>query len=638
VTVSAEDRLRGLIALTTEAIVAADEEQRIVLFNRGAEEMFGYAADEAIGQPLTMLLPERAAHSHGALVRGVMAEGDVARRMSDRSTVLGRRRNGEEFEARISISSLRIGDGAVVTAIVHDLSAFRATEEALRRSERRYRAIFDGSPIGIFVVSQDGAIMECNASFAGMLGATDCAAVLGQSLRGRFAKPAAWDGFVGALRARGHYPSTDHTITRPDGRVEHLLISAIRDSTEPSGGADFHGFAVDVSERRRLEAAVRQANQMDAVGKLAGGIAHDFNNQLSVIRLSASFIGDRKNLDSESRHDLERVQDAARRASDLTQELLAFGRRQVLQPKTIDLVTVVGRLRFLLARIVGEDVALSVHLPKETVPIVADETQIERVLVNLAANARDAMPSGGTIEVVVAVLQDGDGPWNPGLNSGEKARLTVRDSGTGMTEETRAHIFDPFFARGDDAPGAGLGLATVDGIVAQSGGSITVESAPGEGTAFHLWFPIAPSAEGIAASRRSESVPRAADPAAPLTGTVLLVEDEHHLREAIERVLRRRGLTVLSADGAPAALQHVSRFHGRIDLVISDVVMPGMSGQALVEQIARQRSGIRVLFMSGYSNEAVRRHGQLWPGSELLAKPFAPAELVARVERLLALR
>ena len=627
---SDESRLKGLMEMSTEAIISADEQQRIVLFNRGAVDMFGYSMNEALGQPLSMLLPMAARDAHAGLVAGVIAQGHVSRRMSERKPVHGRRKNGDEFEAEISFSTLPLERGSVATAVVRDVSALRAAEAALQQSEARYRNLVEASPAGIFTAALDGVILDGNASFASMLGAPSPAELRGESLRRRLARPEEWDGIANTVATSGQYALAEHTIRRQGDQVAQLLLKAVRGQSTDGSTTVVHGFVLDVTERRRLEEVARRSEQFDAVGKLAGGVVHDFNNLLTVIRMCAAFLAEESSLSVAARNDVVEIDRAAVRASDLTAQLLAFGRRQPVPPRPVDFRKIAERNTELMRRLFGEAVALRVRLCEAPALIVADEAQLERVLVNLVTNARDAMPAAGSAEITIAIAEP---PADirarcPRLGTGSHVCLTVRDSGVGMDDATRARIFEPFFTTKGPTGGTGLGLASVKGIVTESGGDVAVDSAPGKGTAVHLWFPAAREVpvEPLAGLRT-----RASDAAFTLPLSVLVIEDESGVRILVERLLKSRGITVLTAHDGHSALRLVEAHAGPIDAVVSDIVLPDMSGQKAVDRIAEHHPDIGVLFISGYSADTVEHRGRLRPGSELIGKPLAPDDFLARL-------
>ncbi len=385
------------------------------------------------------------------------------------------------------------------------------------------------------------------------------------------------------------------------------------------------------TQQRRLEEQLLQAQKMEGIGRLAGGIAHDFNNLLTAIlgyaELMESQLGDDEGLKSE----LREIRSAGERAAALTRQLLAFSRRQVMQPRTLDLNDVVSDVGKLLARLIGEDVTLVTRLEPALGSVEADPGQLEQVLMNLAVNARDAMPKGGTLtfETANAVLDADFAAVHPGAVPGAYVVLTVTDGGSGMTEEVRRHVFEPFFTTKEKGKGTGLGLATAYGIVKQSGGYITVDSEAGRGATFRIYLP---RVEGTATtSERTKS------PSLSPTGTetILLVEDEVGVRNLSASVLKTQGYVVLEAASGDTALEVARSQPGPIQLVVTDVVMPGMSGRELWERLRILRPDARVLFMSGYTDDVIAQHGVLEPGIAFLQKPFTPFGLAGKVREVL---
>ena len=388
--------------------------------------------------------------------------------------------------------------------------------------------------------------------------------------------------------------------------------------------------ARDITARRQLEAQFLQSQKMEAVGRLAGGVAHDFNNLLTVINgysaMALETLGEFDPLHEE----MHEIYKAGERAASLTRQLLAFSRRQALAPRTLDLNLIVTEMDRMLRRVLGEDVVLSTTLEAALEPFQADAGQIEQVILNLAVNARDAMPEGGRllIETGNAILDESYSRQHNAVAPGTYVMLAVTDTGCGMDAETQAHIFEPFFTTKGEGQGTGLGLSMVFGIVKQSGGDIWVYTEPGKGTTFKLYFPVAsdhPAQAELGPSAR------------PSTGseTILLVEDEEGVRNLIRTSLQRAGYTVLEARDGNEALLLYERHAGSIDLILTDVVMPQMSGRELAERFAAMRPDVRLLFMSGYTARAIVQHGGLDSQTPFLAKPFTPATLTAKVRETL---
>jgi two-component system cell cycle sensor histidine kinase/response regulator CckA len=378
--------------------------------------------------------------------------------------------------------------------------------------------------------------------------------------------------------------------------------------------------AHDVSERKRLERRLADAEKMEAIGRLAGGVAHDFNNLLTVISGYAEIL-----LARDGGDELAEIARAARQAAGLTRQLLAFSRRQVLNPTKLDLNEIVSGMESMLHRIIGDDVSVGTRLAGDLAPVEADRAQIERVIVNLAANARDAMPYGGALTIETRNVElEGHGEDDL---TGPHALLAVSDTGVGMDEEVRSHLFEPFFTTKQGGEGTGLGLATVFGVVKQSGGGIYVYSERGSGTTFKIYLPAAECPEGVVTATAREPE--------PVTGTetVLVVEDDAHVRELVRLLLESNGYTVLSAQDPDEAVRACTDLG--VDLLLTDVVMPNVSGQELAARVGAAAPHVRVLFMSGYSDEAVRRQGVLDGGAAFIEKPFTERGLTTKVREVL---
>jgi len=414
-----------------------------------------------------------------------------------------------------------------------------------------------------------------------------------------------------------------------DGSWKHLESVGVNLLHDPGVG----GVVVttrDLTEQVQLEEQYRQAQKMEAVGRLAGGVAHDFNNLLTVMDANATFLLEALGPNDPRRADAEEIKRAAERAASLTRQLLAFSRRQVLQPRVLDVNAVVADMDKMLRRLIGEDVELVTVLTPGLEPVLADPGQVEQVILNLSVNARDAMPQGGklTIETHNVELDAAYAAVHQEVKPGRYVMVAVSDTGIGMSAETRLRIFEPFFTT--KGHGTGLGLATVYGIVKQSDGHIAVYSEPGQGATFKVYLP---AVEGGAGPHRTGEVPV---PTARASETVLLVEDEPAVRSVSSRVLREAGYTVLEAFHGPQALDLVMRHPGPIDVLVTDVIMPQMSGRELAEQLVVLRPGLKVLYVSGYTDDSILHHGVLEPGVFFLEKPFTPEAILRKLRQVLA--
>src|SRR5437867_1653028 len=391
------------------------------------------------------------------------------------------------------------------------------------------------------------------------------------------------------------------------------------------------GIARDITERKQLENQLRQSQKMEAIGRLAGGVAHDFNNLLTAINGYSSLALQRVDENHSLRGYLEEIKKAGDRAANLTRQLLAFGRKQILQPLPINLNDVVTDMNKMLRRLIGEDIELTAKLAPDLKRITADPGQIEQVLVNLVVNARDAMPQGGklTIETANVTLDEGYAVRHVGVQPGNYVMLAVSDTGTGMSEETKARIFEPFFTTKETGKGTGLGLSTVYGILQQSGGSIWVYSEPNRGTSFKVYLPeLKAPAENLQTKAREEEIAGGSE-------TILLVEDEETVRGLAQKILEQAGYNVLSAAGGEEAVRLCRAQNRRIDLILTDVVMPEASGKEVADRLNQLVPGIKVLFMSGYTDEVIVHHGVLDSNVQFIQKPFTPMALAKKVREIL---
>ena len=508
----------------------------------------------------------------------------------------------------------------------------RVADEALRESEARFRAIFERAAVGILITDLDGRVTASNSTFQQMLGYAD--EELGRMVGAQLADPddlAATAALAHDLAsgARDHYQA-ERRYVRKDGQVVwgRVATSVVRGA---DGRPQFEVTMVEnITGQKELEEQLRQSQKMEAVGRLAGGVAHDFNNLLTVISGYTDVLVSRAGDADPARPGLDAIRQAADQAAALTGQLLAFSRKQLLQPTVLDLNAVVSDTEAILQRLIGEDVALTAELEPELALVRADPGQIGQVLLNLAVNARDAMPDGGRLTISTSNADVGEAEARHlSVEPGRYVAITVRDTGQGMDEETQARIFEPFFTTKEPGQGTGLGLATVYGIVAQSGGSICVRSAIGEGSTFTVFLPRI--GEGVL-----HQPPPADEPAAAKgTETVLLVEDETAVRILVRDVLADSGYIVLDARDADEALALCASHDGPVDAVLTDVVMPVMSGPALVGRLAQTRPGLMVIYMSGYTDEAVARDGVLEPGAAFLQKPFGMDVLLGTLREVL---
>ena len=538
------------------------------------------------------------------------------------------------LQARGRVHRNAAGRVVRILGSIQDVTDRVAATAEIERANRRLAALVNDAPLAIATIDRQGHVSSWNPAAERLFGWT-ADEVLGRPVP--TIPPEREVEFREILQRRLTHQGILGIETqrlRKDGtRVDVEVATApVRDASGAIVGG--MGFFIDVTGRKQLEEQLRQAQKIEAVGQLAGGIAHDFNNIITAIKLHSEFLLESIVTDDPRREDVQEVSKAAIRAAGLTRQLLAFSRKQLLQPVVLDLNATVRELQTMVSRLIGEDIAVEASLAADLWPVLADAGQVEQVLINLAVNARDAMPGGGRISIGTENVElTGDyTDADPVVANGRHVRLTVGDTGCGMTREVQARLFEPFFTTKGPRGGTGLGLSTVYGIVKQSNGFIAVKSAPDEGTVFSIYLPAAETtparpAEGAVAG----STERGSE-------VVLLVEDEEAVRALVRRILSRQGYVVLEAVDGRDALNVTARHDGRIDLVVTDAVMPEMGGLDLIRAMRVLRPDVKVLLMSGYTDDEMTRRGILTPELAFLSKPFDVEALLRRVREVLDAR
>ncbi len=510
-------------------------------------------------------------------------------------------------------------------------AALRSAQEGLRRSEANFRSLVTNSPYGICRCDLDGVVLESNPAFVHMLGYESTSDLIGRNLGSLHRDSEEWRKLTDHFGKRQDFTRATAEFSRKDGAVATLRLTGRAIQDEDDDSSTYELFAEDVTERRALEQQLQQSQKMEAVGRLAGGIAHDFNNLLMVISGYSEFLLD-KITDPSLRTPAQEIANAAQRATSLTRQLLAFSRKQMLAPKILDLNAVVTENLKMLTRLIGEDIDLVMTPGTDLGAVKADPGQIEQVIMNLAVNARDAMPQGGrlTIETSNVPVDENQARGLAGLHPGEYVVLSISDTGSGMDNDTQAHIFEPFFTT-KGVKGTGLGLSTVYGIVKQSGGYIFVSSEPGRGSTFRIYLPRILETGELIVTHAAGSVLAPKQPAE----TILIVEDETNLRRMACIYLEKLGYHILEAGDGAAAVQICVAHHGAIDLLLTDVIMPGMNGHEVAERVLSLRPETKVLYMSGYTENVIGHNGTLDAGINLLQKPFTLQALKEKVREVL---
>src|SRR5438309_1538057 len=622
-----EQRFRSLVGLSSDVITLLDRDGRITYSSHSMHPTLGYEPGERIGHSVFELIHPDDRATAEPLLREVMAQPDRVAR----ADVRGQHKDGSWRELEV-VAVNRLEDAAVAAVVVtyHDVTDRKRAEEQLRRANNRLEAVVQASPLAIVPLDPEGIVQTWNPAAERLFGWT------AQEVTGTLL-PTVPAGDEPAFRESRRRVMQGEPLTgmemvrkKKDGTTVtvNLFGAPLRDAAGRVTGV--LGLMEDVTGVKRLEQQFFQAQKMEAVGRLAGGVAHDFNNLLTVITSYSDLLLEELGAGDPKREDVTQIRKASESAAALTRQLLAFSRQQVLQPQVLDLNETVAGTEKLLKRLIGEDVQLATVLAPDLGGAVVDPGQLEQIIMNLAVNARDAMPGGGRLTIATAntdmdeaYVQD-----HPPARAGRYVMLAVSDTGTGMDASTQAHIFEPFFTTKPFGKGTGLGLATVYGIVKQSGGFIWVYSEPGHGTTFKIYFPWA----GGSAERSAAAL--AAKPQQG-TETVLVVEDAASVRSVMRQVLERYGYAVLEAPDGATALQLAAKHHGPIHLLLTDVVMPGVSGRPVADRLLRLRPGIKVLYASGYTDDAIIHHGLLEPGIAYLQKPFTRDALALKVRAVL---
>ena len=636
-----------LLETLPDATVAVDLDGTIVQVNSQAQELFGYDREELIGQKIEILVPDRYRGKHHHHREG-FAQAPKTRRMGAELDLYGRRRNGSEFPVEISLSPVSTGKGALVLSAIRDISdrkriteeLRRANEELHRRSAEQigeYRSrlalIIDSSEDAILSKDLNGIITSWNKGAERIYGYTPEEAVGKHiSILTPGDRP---DEVQKILQKIAEGESIEHYESVRLAKDGRRLDTSISVSPMRNAAGDIVGASViarDITAQKRAEGQLRQAQKMEAIGRLAGGVAHDFNNILGIINACAEFLRDRIDPAAEPSVYVENIRKAIGRGTSLTKQMLAFSRTSAIQPCVLDLNERLREISKLLRPLLGDDVEILI-VPRSTSAVVeADPGQLDQIVVNLAVNARDAMPRGGKfiLETGAVKFDQAFAEQQQAMAPGKYVMLAVSDTGSGMDEATVSRIFEPFFTTKDAGKGTGLGLATVYGIVKQSAGHIMVYSEPGQGTTFKIYLPSAEHKIGLASKPEVETVsPKR------LGTTILLVEDDEIMRSLTRKLLEEHGYAVVEADDGKTALEWLESHPGPIDLLLTDVVMRRMSGPELAERLAASRPTLKVVYMSGYTGELMANREVLKPGVTLLEKPFSRSALLKTIHEKL---
>jgi PAS domain S-box-containing protein len=644
----------SILEAIPDAVAAVNQQGVIIQVNSQTETLFGYTRDELIGQGVEMLVPDDQRPQHH-LHREHFHQQPKIRRMGSGLDLYGRRRDGSEFPVEISLSPIATGDGTIVLSVIRDISDRKRIEEELRRvneeldrrktrelrdSQNRLALIVDSSQDAIIGKNLDGIVTQWNKGAEQIYGYT-AQEMIGQPIS--VLAPHEREDEIPAVLKKirngervEYFESVRVTKDKRNLNVS-ISVSPIYDTEGKVVGAST--IARNITAQKKIEDQLRQSQKMEAVGRLAGGVAHDFNNLLGIVTACSELL--RSRVDANSAEYIDNIREAAKRGASLTRQLLAFSRRQPVQSQVLDLNERLKEVSKLLRPLMGDDVEI-VLLPRAATAIVeADPGHLDQIVINLAVNARDAMPHGGKLILETAIF-DFDESFareHPAIGIGRYVMLAVSDSGTGMDESTRSRVFEPFFTTKEMGKGTGLGLATVYGIVQQSGGHIWVYSEIGHGTTFKIYLPSAEHKLGTSPAAHAETLPPRRDGT-----TILLAEDDATMRRLTKKMLEEHGYKVLEAEDERSALRVIGSGQAgsappsidtpKIDLTLTDVVMKGMNGPELVLHLIDSHPTMKVIYMSGYTGELVTNQG-LDSGIRLLEKPFTRADLLKTLDAAL---
>ncbi len=617
-----EERYRMLVEEAADAIIHTDSDGNFLDVNKRACELFGYTRGEFLSLPPRSLTPPEHRQLYDAGLDDVRAGRTI------RSELALIRKDGTPVW--VEISAKMLADGRI-QSVLRDETEKRAAALALRRGDEFRASVLESTNDAIFAMGLDRRFTLVNKRACEITGYPE-EELIGQSPTLLYSPETAErsrEQFEQAVQRAEPIPAYEVEIIRKDSarRILRVSLTPLMDGGEVTG---IVGTAEDVTERKQLEEQFLQAQKMESIGRLAGGVAHDFNNLMTAIIGYADLAVAALPEDDPLAADLREIRETADRAANLSQQLLAFSRRQMVEPRVVNLNELIVSTHRMLRRLIGEDIELVTTTSSDLGLVRIDPNQFTQVLVNLAVNARDAMPAGGTLMLRTenVELDERSAVGVPGSAPGNYVMLMVSDTGTGMTQEVQSHLFEPFFTTKETGKGTGLGLATCYGIVKQAGGNITVTTAPGKGAAFHIYLPVAEAPSHRAADGAVSTLP-------PGTETILLVEDERPVRNLAVRVLRELGYAVLPAQDGEEALRIAHDTDERIDLLLTDVVMPGLGGKELARLIQKRRPSVRVLMTSGYTADEFVRRNVTEHAIPFLPKPFSPFALAAKVREVL---
>jgi len=623
-----ENRLRAIVESEPECVMLVDSDGRLLEMNAtGLNMIEADSLEQVSGKSLYPIILPEYRPAFKALTESVFRGKSGVLEFE----IIGLKGTNRCLESHAV--PLRDAKNEIIAllAVTRDITERIRTEKALRESEERYRRLIEEDLTGDYITTPDGKLLFCNPAFARIFGFESVEEAMNYNIALLYPSLEDRDKFLELLRKKKKLELHEMELRTCHRKPVYVIQNAIGTFNNKGELVEIRGYLFDITERKHLEEQFRQAQKMEAIGVLAGGVAHDFNNLLTVITGYCQLLLNRLAKNDPLRKEVEQINEAGERAASLTNQLLAFSRRQVMQPKVLNLNSVILNMDRMLRRLIGEDIVIKTSLDPNLGNVKVDPTQIEQIIMNLAVNARDAMPQGGkfTIETANIYIDETHTKQHVSVQTGPYVLLAISDNGSGMDAETQARIFEPFFTTKGPGKGTGLGLSTVYGIVKQFGGNIWVYSEPGEGTTFKIYLPRV-SEEVKSVKHRQVSVES-------LRGseTILLVEDEKMVRDLASEILQEYNYNVLVASNPAEAISICEQSRNTIHLLLTDVVMPGMSGPQLSEKLKSLHPEIKVLYMSGYADNAIIQHGVLKPGTPFIQKPFLPQNLLKKVRQIL---
>ena len=630
-----ESRLRTVVETAVDGVILIDARGCVLMFNPACEKLFGYRAEEVVGQNVKLLMPSPYREEHDRYIENFHRTGEK-KIIGIGREVTGQRKDGSVFPMDLSVGEAKESGESIFVGIIHDLSERRRAEQEIRETASRLKALVDTAVDGVMMIDGNGAILMFNPACEKLFGYA-AEEVIGQNVSMLMPPPYRdeHNNYLENFRSTGERKiigiGREVTAQRKDGSIFPMDLSV--GEAKQDGETIFVGIIHDLSERKHTEAQLVQAQKMETVGQLSGGIAHDFNNLLTVVVGNAEVLSE----SLRARPDLQALADAivqaGERGAELTQRLLAFSRRQTLQPAEIDCNALVRGMEKLLRRMLSENISIKTMVEGELWTAYADPGQLENAILNLAINARDAMPNGGALTVTTAnvPLDERYRDLHPEVNPGEYVMVSVTDDGTGMPKQVLDHVFEPFFTTKEVGKGSGLGLSMVYGFVKQSNGHVAIYSEPGLGTTVRIYLP----AIAVTSDKAPSLVP--VEMVAP-TGreAILIAEDDPFVRSYAVTCLSSLGYLVTEAVDGREALHKLTE-GAAADILFTDIVMPGgINGWELAERARQIRPGLKVLLTSGYALETLAERGRLPPGAVILNKPYRKAELAKRVREALS--